>query len=74
MAVNLLFALIGPLMEQDTFWPSFPLGNYEVFDREEAESLGDGLIDLSARDTISALCQMNIFARFRFLLQSKTVS
>ena len=67
MALDLLHALIGPL--STTFIPvSFPSGHYEKFDQSEVESLGEGLIDLSGKELISALVEMNIFARLRFLL------
>ena len=67
MALDLLHSLIGPLV--DDFIPvSFPSGQYEKFDQSEAESLGEGLIDLSGKELISALVEMNIFARLRFLL------
>ena len=40
----------------------------------QAESLGDGLIDLSGKDLISALVNMKIFSRFRFFLHSSNIS
>ena len=51
--------------DYDAHWPR---GHFLHFDESEAESLGDGLIDHSAKDLVSSLSYMNILQRFRFLL------
>lgn len=75
MALRLLHALVGPLdktVEYISIKSSF--GEYKAFDETEHDSLGDGLIEHSSKDLISALLNMQILARFRFLLQSKASS
>ena len=72
-AINLLHALIGPLLPShhrpDLNWP---VGIFMSFDENEAESLGEGLINHSAKDLISALSYMKLFERFRFLLSDQS--
>ena len=71
MALRLLHALVGPLdksIEHVTVNAYY--GEYKAFDETDHDSLGDGLIKHSAKDLISALLNMQILARFRFLLQN----
>ena len=59
-ALEILFSLVGPILsdkdrnayailgtQHDTHWPC---GSFLPFEEDEAESLGDGLIDHSAKE------------------------
>ena len=78
IALDLLYALLGPLIAAPTRHKylanqKWPCGTFLPFDESEAESLGDGLIDHSAKELISSLIFMNIIPRFRFLLAQETL-
>ena len=73
-----MYALLGPLIATPTRHKylanqKWPCGTFLPFDESEAESLGDGLIDHSAKELISSLIFMNIIPRFRFLLAQETL-
>lgn len=73
IALDLLYALLGPLIPTHVRHKHLanqkcPCGTFIPFDESEAESLGDGLIDHSAKELISSMIFMNIIPRFRFLL------
>ena len=75
MALRLLHALLGPLdktVDHVDIKSSF--GEFKAFDETDHDSLGDGLIEHSSKDLISALLSMHILARFRFLLQNPASS
>ena len=46
-------------------------GTFLPFDDSDVETLGDGLIDHSAKELISSLVYMNLLPRFRYLLGQK---
>ena len=78
IALDLLYALLGPLIAAPTRHKylanqKWPCGTFLPFDESEAESLGDGLIDHSAKELISSLIFMNIIPRFRFLLAQENL-
>ena len=75
MALRLLHALVGPLDKTvDYVDIKSSFGEYKAFDETDHDSLGDGLIEHSSKDLISALLSMHILARFRFLLQNPASS